>query len=282
MVVRAPPPGHLTGSQGSIVLQPRTANSLHVSKPSSDTSRTPARSESQPSIHNEGGAQSEEAVSPDVLVETHGSLESTRTPPCVDTKDGTKHSTPKERHSESLNDRWETPPAAKVQKGCRDGISMKRRRDQEDPPSAPRSSCYGLDPVVVQRSKPWPVFTIACSRATQTEQHLSEVDRYEKMKCPPSKPVFMRVPCATQAEEDTGEDGRPAVQPGEGEGQAGAGWSRCSVGGGGRGSVHTCVSSPTAFDFSLRLFWSRSSREWSCSCASSTEPQRTSPVRWVS
>uniref|UniRef100_A0A3P9KPG0 THAP domain-containing protein 1 n=1 Tax=Oryzias latipes TaxID=8090 RepID=A0A3P9KPG0_ORYLA len=178
VVVRAPPPGHLTGSQGSIVLQPRTANSLHVSKPSSDTSRTSARSESQP--HNEGGAQSEEAVSPDVLVETHNSLESTRTPPCVGTKDGTEHSTPKEHHSESLNDRWETPPAAKVQKGCRDGISMKRRRDQEDPPSAPRSSCYGQDPVVVQRSKPWPVFTIACSRATQTEQHLSEADRLKR------------------------------------------------------------------------------------------------------
>ncbi|RVE56919.1 hypothetical protein OJAV_G00211120 [Oryzias javanicus] len=103
---------------GSIVLQPRTANSLHVSRASSDNRATPeaseasGRSQSQPSIHSEGGVQPEEAVPPEVFVEIcSSSLESTRTPP-----NQAKHPTPEERLSESLNDRWKSPAAAGVQR----------------------------------------------------------------------------------------------------------------------------------------------------------------------
>ncbi|RVE56917.1 hypothetical protein OJAV_G00211100 [Oryzias javanicus] len=178
-VVKAPPPGHLTGSQGSIVLQPRTANSLHVSRASSDNRAAPeaseasGRSQSQPSIHSEGGVQPEEAVPPEVFVEICSSLESTRTPP-----NQAKHPTPEERLSESLNDRWKSPAAAGVQRRCRDRSSKKkrRRRDEEGAPSASGSSTYGLDPVVVQSTKPWPVFTIGSSSPAQTEQRLSEAD----------------------------------------------------------------------------------------------------------
>ncbi|KAF6717650.1 putative D-tyrosyl-tRNA(Tyr) deacylase 2 [Oryzias melastigma] len=163
-VIKAPPPGHLTGSQGSIILQPRTASSLHVSRLSSDNRAAPARSEasgrsqSQPSIHSEGEVQPEEAVPPEVFVEICSSLESTRTPPCVGPEGGTKHPTPEERQS------------------GRDRSLKRRRRDEEGAPSAPGSSTYGLDPVVVQSAKPWPVFTIGSSFPAQTEQHLSEAD----------------------------------------------------------------------------------------------------------
>lgn len=158
---------------------------------------------------------------PEVFVEICSSLESTRTPPCVGPEGGTKHPTPEERQS------------------GRDRSLKRRRRDEEGAPSAPGSSTYGLDPVVVQSAKPWPVFTIGSSFPAQTEQHLSEADRYGKKNCPPPKAVVTRVPvhtqpsCGTQAEESTGEDGRPAVQPCQGDGQAGAGWSGRSVGGGG-------------------------------------------------
>ncbi|XP_042356846.1 uncharacterized protein LOC121953707 [Plectropomus leopardus] len=194
-----------------IILQSRTPNAPLVAKLQSGKRETRPQSEVKETnsydiqlenrssvqdqvelqLEEQTQSQDQEEIQPQIQEETVVSQGSARTHHYVKVQDVTKP--PPESHPPAeLPAKPKRPQAArklsqppsqsrglKTQNLTRSHSRVrhlgKRRKDLEAATSAKRSPSCGLEPVVAPSTKPWPVFTIAGSAATQTAKPLPKV-----------------------------------------------------------------------------------------------------------
>nr|XP_046267997.1 uncharacterized protein LOC124071484 isoform X2 [Scatophagus argus] len=185
-----------------INLQPRTPNAPFVVRLLSVSRATPQQSEiqkgtdgsdiqpeSQSSLMVQVEAQPEEQTQPQDQKKTSGSQGGTRTPCCGISKPLTESCPPpeppvkpspvaiKKMEPSSQNRGLKTRSQSEAKRQTHIQHPERRKADLEAGSLTQRSSGCGLEPVVAQSTKPWPVFTIGDSDQAQTARRPSEGDK---------------------------------------------------------------------------------------------------------